>query len=140
MKNRRIVTGYTTGIYDLFHIGHLNILKNAKSMCDRLIVGVSTDELALKLKGKYPVIPYNERFEILQSIKYVDLVLPETLDDKIAAWETIRYDLIFKGDDWKDTEKWIALEKEFEKIGVKVIYFPYTINTSSTLIRKMLEY
>ena len=139
MTNRKIITGYTTGIYDLFHIGHLNVLRFAKSKCDRLIVGVTTDELALNLKGKYPIIPFVERLEIIQSIKFVDLAVPENIDDKINAWEFYRYDYIFKGDDWKGTEKWNLLEAEFSKIGVKVVFTPYTKNTSSTIIRQILD-
>jgi glycerol-3-phosphate cytidylyltransferase len=139
MTNKRIVTGYTTGVFDLFHIGHLNVIRFAKSMCDRLIVGVTSDELSAELKGKSPIMPYNERFEIIQSIKFVDLVVPEIIDDKIKAWEELKFDLIFKGDDWKGTEKWNILEDKFRKIGVKVIFYPYTMNISSTIIRRILE-
>ena len=139
MENNKIITGYTTGIFDLFHIGHLNILKQAKSMCDRLIVGVSTDELAFSLKGKTPVIPFNERLEIIQSIRYVDFAVPETVNNKLAAWEELHFNILFKGDDWKNTERWILLEELFKKEGVKIHYFQYTKNTSSTIIRDVLN-
>lgn len=139
MENGKIITGYTTGIFDLFHIGHLNIFKQAKSICDQLIVGVSTDELAYSLKGKKPIIPFTERLEIVESIKYVDLAVPEIVNDKILAWEKFKFDILFKGDDWKNTERWILLEKQFELVGVKIFFFQYTKNTSSTIIRELLD-
>ncbi len=131
--------GYTTGVYDLFHIGHLNILKQAKQLCDYLIVGVTTDECVKKTKNLSPVVPFEERIEIVSSIKYVDEVMPEHDTDKLKAWRELGFNIIFKGDDWKGTEKWIYLEKEFEKSGVEVVYFPYTKTTSSTKIRKITE-
>ena len=139
MSNDKIIIGYTTGIFDLFHFGHLQILKQSKSMCDRLIVGVSTDELACNLKGKSPIIAFNERFEIVQSIRYVDFAVPEIENNKISAWEKYKFDIIFKGDDWKGTERWLILEKQFEMLGVKIHYFQYTQNTSSTIIREVLN-
>jgi len=137
-KTHRIV-GYTTGVFDLFHVGHLNILKRAKEHCDFLIVGVTTDELVQQRKKKNAVIPFRERFEIIASIKYADQVVAEDNLDKWAAWEKFRFDVIFKGDDWKGTALWNGYEKKFEEVGVKVIYFPYTQNTSSTIIRAFLE-
>lgn len=132
------VVGYTTGIFDLFHIGHLNIFRKAKSMCDILIVGVSTDELAVKLKKRKTVIPFNERIEIVSSIKYVDKAVPEYKDDKLGAWEKYKFDIIFKGDDWKGSRKWNELEVELNKLGVKIIYFSYTKHISSSkLIEKI---
>jgi glycerol-3-phosphate cytidylyltransferase len=139
MSKEGIIVGYTTGIFDLFHFGHLNALKYSKSMCDRIIVGVTTDELALELKGKSPIIPYIERFKIIKSLDFVDMVVPEISDDKYKVWEVLKFDLILKGDDWKGTEKWNILEKKFKKVGVKVVFFPYTKNISSTLIRNKLE-
>lgn len=139
MENGKIITGYTTGIFDLFHIGHLHILEQSKSMCDRLIVGVTTDELAFNLKGKNPIIPFHERLEIVKSIKYVDFAVPESVNNKISAWEKYKFDIIFKGDDWKGTERWMMLEKQFMMLGVKIHYFPYTQNTSSTIIREVLN-
>lgn len=139
MATDKIITGYTTGIFDLFHIGHLNILKQSKSMCDRLIVGVSTDELAISLKGKSPIIPFSDRFEIVKSIRYVDFAVPEIVNNKISAWEKLKFDIIFKGEDWKGTEQWLILENQFEKLGVKIHYFHYTHSISSTIIREMLN-
>lgn len=129
--------GYTTGVFDLFHIGHLNLLKRAKSMCDYLIVGVSTDDL-VAYKNKKPVIPFNERIEIVKAIKYVDKVVPQENMNKMEAWKKYKFNVMFVGDDWRGTEKWNNYEKEFEKIGVKIQYFPYTKGTSSTLINQVL--
>lgn len=131
--------GYATGVFDLFHIGHLNLLKRAKLECDYLIVGVSTDELVMELKGHKPVVPFDERFQIVQNIKCVDEVVPETTTDKIAAWNNLKFDVTFKGDDWKGSNKWNILEKEFSKRNVNVVYFPYTTHTSSTKLRSALE-
>jgi len=138
MKKKKII-GYTTGVFDLFHIGHLNILKNAKSKCDHLIVGVATDNLCFILKNKKSVIPFEERIEIVKSIIYVDSVVPEEIDDKLEAWQRLKFDVIFKGDDWKGKQKWLDYEKEFKKVGVNVVYFPYTQETSSTMLKKALE-
>lgn len=131
--------GYTTGVYDLFHIGHLNLLKRAKLECDYLIVGVTTDELSQERKGKKPIIPFVERLEIVEHIKFVDEVVPQTNMDKTEAWNNLRFDKMFVGDDWKGSEKWQKLEKEFEGIGVEIVYFPYTTHTSSSILREALE-
>jgi glycerol-3-phosphate cytidylyltransferase len=131
------VIGYTTGVFDLFHIGHLIMLKNAKSLCDKLIVGVTTDELVL-YKNKRAVIPFSERLEIVRSIKYVDAAIPQHDMDKIGAWKKLKFDVMFVGDDWYDTPKWKELEVEFNKVGVKIVFFPYTKGTSSTLINDVL--
>lgn len=131
--------GYTTGVFDLFHIGHLNILKRAKLECDYLIVGITTDELALSAKNKKPVIPFPERMEIIESIKFVDEVVPQTNYDKIEAWNNLKFDLMFVGNDWKGTEKWNQIEKDFNKCGVEIIYFSYTSHTSSTILRDVLD-
>ena len=133
------IIGYTIGVFDLFHIGHLNILERAKRNCDYLIVGVATDELTYQLKGRYPIIPFNERAEIVKSVKYVDEVVPEEVSDPMAAWHTHHFDVTFKGDDWKGTEKWNRLEKELATVGAKVVYFPYTKHTSSTKLREVLD-
>lgn len=132
-----MIIGYTTGVFDLFHIGHLNMLKNAKSLCDRLIVGVSTDEL-VSYKNKKAVIPFEERAEIVRSIKYVDAVIAQENMDKFAAWQKIKFDIMFVGDDWYGTPKWKDFEKQFNEVGVKILYFPYTKGTSSTLINEIL--
>lgn len=133
------IIGYTTGVFDLFHIGHLNVLKNAKKECDYLIVGVTTDEEVENVKNKKPIIPFEERIEIVKAIRYVDEVVPEHNTDKLAAWNTLKFNRIFKGDDWKGTPKWNYYENEFTKNGVEVIYFGYTKGTSSTEIRSVLQ-
>lgn len=133
-----MVIGYTTGVYDLFHIGHLNLLKNAKALCDKLVVGITTDELMQTYKNKNAVIPFEERAEIVRSIKWVDAVIPLPDMNKIEAWKRIKFDIMFVGDDWYQTDKWKDLEEEFKALGVRVVYFPYTKGTSSTLINKIL--
>lgn len=133
------IIGYTTGVFDLFHVGHLNILKQAKKHCDYLIVGVTTDEEVKRVKKKIPIIPYNERAEIVEAIKYVDEVVPEDNTDKLIATENIIFNRIFKGDDWKGTEKWNMYEKAFKEKGIEVVYFPYTKGTSSTHLRNVLD-
>jgi len=132
------IIGYTTGVFDLFHIGHLNILKRAKEQCDVLIVGVTTDEVTMEMKGKKPIIPFEERFEIVNSIKYVNSVVAKSTVDNIESWEELRFDVYFKGDDWKGTDKGRMLEKDFGIFGVEIKYFPYTKGTSSTKLRKVL--
>ena len=133
-----MIIGYTTGVYDLFHAGHLNLLRNAKSLCDRLIVGVTIDEL-VNYKGKSPVIPFQERCEIVRSIKYVDAVVPQYDMNKIEACKKVKANILFVGDDWYNTNKWIEFEKELSKHNIKVLYFPYTKGTSSTLINDTLK-
>lgn len=132
-----MIIGYTAGVYDLFHIGHLNLLCNAKGMCDRLIVGVSTDEL-VSYKYKKAVIPFVERMEIVSSIRYVDAVIPQETMDKMNMWRKLKFDIMFVGDDWYQTDKWKQLEQEFAAVGVRIIYFPYTKGTSSTLLNEVL--
>ena len=132
-----MIVGYTSGVYDLFHIGHLNLLRNAKSMCDKLIVGVTTDEL-VSYKNKKAVIPFHERIEIVRSNKFVDAVVPQESMDKFEMWSKIKFNVMFVGDDWYASEKWQVIEKEFEEVGVKIVYFPYTKGTSSTLINDVL--
>ncbi len=136
---KKIVVGYTTGVFDLFHIGHLNILKNAKSLCDYLIVGVTTDEITEIIKGKLPIIPYEERYRIVEAIKYVDKVVPKLTTHNKDAWDEFKFDVMIKGDDWKVSEKRRALEDELSQIGVAVKYFPYTIDTSSTILREAIS-
>lgn len=129
--------GYTTGVYDLFHIGHLNLLRKAKSLCDYLIVGVSTDDL-VGYKGKRSVIPFEERKAIVGAIKYVDEVVTQEDMDKIGAWKKYHFNVMFVGDDWKGTDKWNKIEADLKEVGAEVIYFPYTKGTSSTLINETL--
>jgi glycerol-3-phosphate cytidylyltransferase len=127
--------GYTTGVFDLFHIGHLNILRKAKEQCDYLIVGISTDELVMSYKNKWPVIPQMERMAIVQSVKYVDLVVQQTNRDKYLAWEELRFDVMFVGDDWKGNSLFNEVEKKFNQVGVEIVYFPYTQGISSTMVK-----
>ena len=121
----------------MFHIGHLNVLKNAKAQCDYLIVGVSTDDL-VGYKGKHAMIPFEERKEIVAAIKYVDEVVTQENMDKLGAWKKYHFDVMFVGDDWKGTDKWNKIEAELAEVGAKVVYFPYTKGTSSTLINETL--
>lgn len=130
--------GYTSGVYDLFHIGHLNLLRNARALCDRLIVGVTTDELLINYKKKHSVIPFHERFEIVRNIKCVDAVIPQESMDKFYVWEKMKFDVIFVGDDWFETPKWKEYENKFNDVNVQIVYFPYTKSTSSTLINEIL--
>jgi len=134
----KLIIGYTSGVYDLFHIGHLNLLKNAKAMCDKLVVGVTTDELTL-YKNKLPIIPYAERLEIVRSIKYVDAVVPQENMDKLTMCKKLKADIMFVSDDWYATEKWNAFEEEFREAGIKIVYFPYTKGISSTLLSEILS-
>lgn len=132
-----MLIGYTTGVYDLFHIGHLNLFKNAKSMCDKLIVGVTVDEL-VEYKGKKALIPFEERIEIVRSCKYVDAAIPQYDMDKLTACKKLKADIMFVGDDWYNTQKWNAYEKDFQESGIRIIYFPYTKGISSTKINATL--
>lgn len=134
-----MIIGYTAGVYDLFHIGHLNLLKNAKGMCDKLIVGVTTDEL-VSYKGKHPMIPFEDRIEIVRSIKYVDAVVPQRDMDKVAMCKKLKAQILFVGDDWYGSEKWQTYERELQQAGTQIVYFPYTKGVSSTLISRTLEH
>lgn len=133
-----MIIGYTTGVFDMFHVGHLNILRKAKELCDFLIVGVTTDELCQSYKHKDPIIPYEERKAIVEAIRYVDKVVPQTDRDKFGAWERIRFNRMFVGDDWKGSPLFSEVERKFKEVGVEVVYFPYTQGTSSTLLREKL--
>lgn len=139
MNRKKFKIGYTTGVFDLFHIGHLNILKKAKEQCEHLIVGVSTDELVVSYKNKVPIIPFEERIEIVRSCRYVDEVVPQTNRDKLAAFEKYRFDAMFVGDDWKGKPLFQEVERKLKNYGSTVVYFPYTKNTSSTIIREILN-
>lgn len=133
-----MIIGYTAGVYDLFHIGHLNLLKNAKGMCDKLVVGVTVDEL-VTYKGKRAMIPFEDRIEIVRSIKYVDAAVPQYDMDKLTACKKLGATVLFVGDDWYATEKWQEYEHQFAEAGIKIVYFPYTKGISSTQITKALE-
>jgi glycerol-3-phosphate cytidylyltransferase len=133
-----MIIGYTTGVYDLFHIGHLNLLRNARALCDRLVVGVTVDEL-VSYKHKKSVIPFHERMEIVRSCRYVDAVIPQESIDKFEAWQKLHFNVLFVGDDWFAHERWQELEAKFKSVDVQVVYFPYTKGTSSTLINEVLQ-
>jgi glycerol-3-phosphate cytidylyltransferase len=131
--------GYAPGAFDMFHVGHLNILRHAKSHCDFLVAGVVADEVLEQTKGRRPVIPLAERLEIVRSITVVDEVYAERTADKLDSWRDVGFTHIFKGDDWRGTAKGHKLETDFAKVGVEVVYFPYTMHTSSTLLRRTLS-
>lgn len=133
-----MIIGYTSGVYDLFHIGHLNLLKNAKGMCDKLVVGVTTDDLCL-YKGKKPLIPFEDRIEIVRAIRYVDAVVPQETMDKATMCKKLKASTLFVGDDWYNTPKWESIEAELAGIGIRVVYFPYTKGVSSTVISDALK-
>lgn len=136
---KKYAIGYTTGVYDLFHIGHLNILKRAKEQCDFLIVGVSTDELVREYKHKTPIIPFGERVAIVEAIKYVDQVVPQTSMDKYVAWEKYHFNALFHGDDWKGSDMYNEIEGKLKKVGCDLVFLPHTEGTSSTLITEILH-
>ena len=136
MKKYKI--GYTTGVFYMFHIGHLNIIKRAKEQCEYLIVGVSTDELVQSYKNKTPIIPFEERAEIVKSLEFVDEVVKQSTMNKFEAWQEHKFDVMFHGDDWKNSDMWKEYEKQFNELGVDIVYFPYTKDTSSTILREKL--
>ncbi len=139
MKNqKKCIVGYTTGVYDLFHVGHLNLLERAKQHCDKLIVGITSDKAA-EYKGKKPFIPQEERMAIVGAIKYVDEVVLQDDLDKIKAHDKYKYDVLFVGSDWQGTDAWNRYEIELAKRGAKVVYFPYTAHTSSTILQNTLR-
>lgn len=131
--------GYAPGAYDLFHVGHLNLLKQAKEHCDFLIAGVVADSILIEHKGVTPVVPLAERLEIVRNVRYVDAAYPAFTNDKAAIWKDLRFNVMFKGDDWKGTEKGNQLERSFGELGVKIVYFPYGRATSSSALRSSLK-
>jgi glycerol-3-phosphate cytidylyltransferase len=131
--------GYAPGAFDLFHIGHLNLLRRAKDQCDFLIAGVVSDEVLIAHKGIILIIPLAERLEIVRSIRFVDSAFPAMKNDKLEIWRELRFDVLFKGDDWRGTEKGDRLERDFAAVGVDVVYFPYTLSTSSSRLRRTLN-
>ena len=137
--NQKMIIGYTTGVFDMFHIGHLNIIRSAREMCDYLIVGVSTDELVQQEKHKTPVISYEERKEIIAALKYVDQVVPQKNKNKLAAWEELHFDKMFVGDDWKGTKAWNDYEEQFRPLGVEIVYLPHTNGISSTILTEFVK-
>jgi len=137
MKKYKI--GYTTGVFDMFHVGHLNILKCAKEWCEFLVVGVTTDVLCEQRKGKKPVIRESERVAIIEAIKYVDKVVLQENMDKVTAAIQYHADVIFVGSDWKNTETWNSYESQLSEIGCDVIYFDYTQGISSSILRERIN-
>ena len=134
-----MIIGYTTGVFDMFHVGHLNLIRRARENCDRLIVGVSTDEVVEQYKGHRPIVPYAERVEIVKAIRYVDEVVPQTSMDKLEAWERLRFNRLFHGNDWKGSAMYNEVEAKLRAVGVEVVYFDYTQGTSSTLLAERLR-
>lgn len=130
--------GYTSGVFDLFHVGHVNLLRSARAMCDKLIVGVTIDDLVL-YKNKRAVIPFHERIAVVQACRYVDVTVPQDNMNKRVAFDRYKFDVMFVGDDWHESDRWNALDKEFSALGVRIIYLPYTKGTSSTLVNETLE-
>ena len=137
-RTEKKIIGYTTGVFDMFHIGHLNILKRAKEQCDYLIVGVSTDEVVEEYKKKTPIIKFEERISIVEAIKYVDEVVPQTTMDKMEAWKQLKFDVMFHGSDWKGSDMYNHIIEKFNNVGVKVIFLPHTEGVSSTLLTEVL--
>jgi glycerol-3-phosphate cytidylyltransferase len=138
MSDKKII-GYTTGVYDMFHIGHLNIIKKAKELCDYLIVGVSTDELVQAEKGKTPIIPFEERKQIIASLKYVDEVVPQCDKDKFGAFKKYHFNKMFVGSDWQGTEAWKKFEEQLNPYGVEIVYLPHTDGISSTKLTQIVK-
>ena len=135
----KMVIGYTTGVFDMFHVGHLNLIRRARENCDLLIVGVSTDEVVEQYKGHRPIVPYAERVEIVKAIRYVDQVVPQTSMDKLEAWERLHFNRLFHGNDWKGSAMYNEVEEKLKAVGVVVVFFPYTKGTSSTLLGEALR-
>jgi glycerol-3-phosphate cytidylyltransferase len=136
---KKYKTGYTAGVFDLFHIGHLNLLKRAKDECEFLIVAVSTDELVTEYKHKKPIIPFAERKAIIEALRYADKVVVQENRDKIEAFEKYKFDVMFVGDDWKGDSVFIEAEKHFSKYGACIKYLPYTENTSSSKLAQLIN-
>jgi glycerol-3-phosphate cytidylyltransferase len=134
-----VVRGYVPGVFDMFHVGHLNIVRASRAQCDHLIVGVVSDDVVERVKGRPPIVPLEERMEILSELRLVDEVVVDLHADKFDAWRDLRFDVIFKGDDWKGTPKGEKLERDLASVGARIVYFPYTRHTSSTLLRKTIE-
>lgn len=134
-NGKKIKIGYTTGVFDMFHVGHLNILKQAKAQCDYLVVGVSTDELVLEYKNRRPIIPFEDRKTIIEAIRYVDEVIPQTTLNKIDAWEVVKFDVMFHGSDWKNSLLYDKIAKDMLERKVELIFIDYTKKVSSSILR-----
>jgi len=138
MEMKKYKIGYTTGVYDMFHIGHLNILRRAKEQCEYLIVGVSSDELVESYKHKRPIIPLEERKAIVEQIKYVDQTVVQTTMDKIEAWKMLQFDVLFHGDDWKGSSLYLGIEESLKAVGCDIVYLPHTKGVSSTMLAQKI--
>ena len=136
MSEKKYKIGYTTGVFDMFHVGHLNILKSSKEQCEYLIVGVSTDETVESYKHKTPIIKFEERSAIVEAIKYVDKVVPQTSMNKMDAYKELKFDALFHGSDWQGSDMYNQIVEEFAAVGVDVVFLPHTDGISSTLIRE----
>ncbi|GAA3542596.1 cytidyltransferase [Aeromicrobium flavum] len=134
-----VEVGYASGVFDMFHIGHLNLLRRSREHCQTLVVGVASDEYVMALKGRAPVVPLPERLEIVSSLRFVDEVIVDRSEDKRVAWGERNFDAIFKGDDWRGSPKGARLEDAMADVGARVVYFPYTLHTSSTRLRTFIE-
>ena len=139
MSNKKYKVGYTTGVFDMFHIGHLNILKRAKEQCEYLIVGVTTDDLCMARKNKLPIICEQDRVAIVESIRYVDRVVPQNHMDKLQPVKEYGVEAVFVGSDWKGTAAWQSYEKEFAEVGCAVVYLDHTEGISSSILRERLN-
>ncbi len=134
-----MIRGYVPGVFDMFHVGHLNVIRAAIRECDHLIVGVVADDVVERVKGRPPVVPLDERMEIVAALRDVNEVVVDEHDDKFDTWKELQYDVVFKGDDWRDTPKGRKLEADLAGVGARVTYFPYTRHTSSTMLRLALD-
>jgi glycerol-3-phosphate cytidylyltransferase len=132
------LVGYVPGVYDLFHIGHLNALRQARALCDVLVAGVVSDEVCEQAKGLRPFVPLEERLAIVDAIGIVDATYAELTTDKLDAWREVGFHRVFKGDDWRDTPRGLELERRVGSVGAEVVYFPYTAHTSSTQLRRVI--
>lgn len=139
LQDRGLLTGYVPGAWDMFHIGHLNILRRAAEQCDRLVVGVVTDEALRQMKGRLPIVPLEERMAIVEALRMVDDVVVDFSVNKLDVWDRVRFDILFKGDDWQGTAKGKKLEADMARVGVRIHYFPYTSHTSSSELRRVVE-
>lgn len=138
MSEKKYQKGLTVGTFDMFHIGHLNLLRQAKEHCEYLVVGIHSDEWVLRCKNRPTIIPFRERAEIVRSVRYVDEVVKNESHSKMDAWEKIHFDVAFIGDDWKGTTVWDKIEAELKEVGCDVIYIPYTQGISTTALRQKL--
>lgn len=139
MSDGRQIVGYVPGVFDMFHIGHLNILLHSRERCDLLVAGVVTDEACAAMKGHQPIVPFAERIEIVAANRFVDEAVADHSPDKRKVWAERPFDVLFKGSDWEGTDKGRRLEEQMAEVGARVVYLPYTQHTSSTLLRETLE-